>query len=233
MSDIEQNSQFQFRRLGNLAASSTSEVMVCARGYVEPASQAQRSVVSTNAQDKAGGTGSVAVRLTYLDSSYLRKTEDIALNGTTPVNTVASDIRFVEDFFVIQGAAAAGAIKLMTATAGGGTEITGIGIGTEQAFLCHHYVPAGMKCYFIRWGASVDDESKFKLKGQKRYGDNLVDVNIDLRNLMGITPPGFLDKDWELYNMAMGEKTYWRVTVVPNQSTATTIRANMMFWEEP
>jgi hypothetical protein len=224
---------YMLRRFGNLTALAVTEVLLAARAYVEQSAQAQRSVVSTSVQDKASGTGSVKVRITYLNSAYELKTEDVTLNGTTAVNTVATDIRFIEKFQVIQGAAAVGAIKLMTAAAGGGTEFCGIGIGTYDAFLCHHYVPAGKSGYVYAWQACVDDETKFKLMGRANYDGNVVDEHWDLHNLMGITtPPGHLEFMKYLNAVPFSEKAYIRVTVVPNQATSTTIRGDLLIWEQ-
>ena len=221
------------RRFGNLTAASTSEVLLSARAYVEQASEAQRSVQSSSVQDKAGGTGAVKVRITYLTSAYVLKTEDVTLNGTTKVNTVASDIRFIEKFQVIQGAAAAGAIQLMNGTGGGATEFCGIGVGTYDAFLCHHYVPAGKSGFVYAWVCCVDDETKFKLMGRATYGANVVDEHWDLHNLMGIaTPPGHLEFSKKLDAVPYGEKAYIRITVVPNQSTSTNIRGDLILWEQ-
>lgn len=227
------DSQFT-HKFGNLTASATAEVLVCARGYVEPASQAQRSVVSTSAQDSSGGSGAKKVRIEFLDSDYNFYTEDVVLNGTTPVDMVAENLRFVEAMYVIQGAYAAGAIKLMTATGGGGTEITGIGTSTGTAFLCHHYVPAGKRAWVLGWGAVIDDECSFKLNGQARYNGNLVNEVRDLYKMFmsNPTPPRTMEFDRATPNLAMPEKTYVRVTVVPNQNTSTVIRAYIDLWEE-
>jgi len=236
MSTYSQNALHQIHRFGNVTTSSTSEVLVSARPYVEQASQAQRSVVSTSVQDAAAGTGSKQVRIIYLDSNYVQRTEDVVLNGTTPVNTVATDIRFIEDFFVIQGAAAVGALKIMTAVAGGGSEFCGIGVATTQAFLCHHYVPAGKTAYILDWGVNCNDEANFKLTGQAIYGANRVDNIQDLFNLTAgnPTPPTNLryDRSFGDFPLVIGEKCYVRVTVVPVQATSTIIRAYIDFWEE-
>lgn len=221
------------RRFGNLTAASTSEVLLAARTYTEQSSNAQRSVVSTSNQDKPTGSGAAAVRITYLNSDYELKTEDVTLDGTQDVDTVATDIRFIEKFQVIQGSAAAGAIKLMTGTGGGGSEFCGIGVGTYDAFLCHHYVPAGKSGYVFSWGATVDDEVKFKLIGRATYGSNKVDEHWDLINLMGITtPPGLLVFRKKMDAMLFTEKSYIRITVVPNQTSSTTIRGELIVWEE-
>lgn len=220
------------RRFGNLTAAAASEVLLCARGYTEQSSQAQRSIESTSNQDKPGGTGASKVRVVYLNSAYELKSEDVTLDGTKDVNTVATDIRFIEKFHVVEGAAAAGAIKLLTEIDGGGSEFCGIGAYTYDAFLCHHYVPAGKSGYVYGWGASVDDEAKFKLMGRSTYGTEIVDEHWDLINLMGIaTPPSLLTFEKRLIAVPFQEKAYIRVTVVPNQATSTTIRGELLVWE--
>lgn len=222
------------RRLGNLSAASVSEVLVCNRGYVEPAAQAQRSLVSTSNQDKPGGSGAAAVRVVFLNSAYELKQEDVTLNGNSAVNMVATDLRFVEDMYVIQGTYAVGAVKLMTQTGGGGTEITGIGVATTSAFLCHHYVPAGKTGWVRGWGAVIDDECSLKLNGQDRFGANLVDVVRDLYKLFmsNPTPPRTMEFYRSLVGVPLGAQTYVRVTVTPNQATTTVVRATLELWEE-
>lgn len=223
------------RCIGNLTATSTSEVLVSSRPYVEQSSQAQRSVKSSSTQDAVGGTGAAAVRITYLDSNYALKTEDITLQGTTRVSTVGTDIRFIDKFEVIRGAAAVGAISLLDSPSGAQNEFCGISAGTTEAFMCHHYVPAGKQVFVMRWGATVDDEAKFKLNGQLRFGTNLVDRILDLDNLMNgnATPPNRIAFERSPSGVFVPEKTYIRTTVVPNQATTTTIRSFMELWETP
>lgn len=223
------------RRFGNLTATSTSEVLVATRPYAEPASQAQRSVVSTSALDSNTlATGARIVRITYLDSNYVQAFEDVALNGTTPVNTVATNIRFIERMEVIRGTEAQGALRLMTLIAGGGTEICGIASATTQTFLCHHYVPAGATAYMVGWGAAVNDETNLKLLGQiKLDGVNLVNAVFDLENLTAgnPTPPTRIEFERGLRAVVCPEKTYVRITAVPIQATSTIIRSFFYFVE--
>jgi hypothetical protein len=218
-------------RLGNLTAAATSEVLVSARAYNEPASQAQRSVKSSSASD---GSGKI-VRISYLDSNYVFAFEDVTLAGTTAVDTVATDIRFIESLELVKGAAAVGAIELFPTTGGTGTAICGIGAGTLQAFLCHHYVPAGKACYVLKWGATEDDECSFKLLGQERpNGTDIVDRVLDLEKMFSILfsgPPLFLEFEREAA-IPLVEKSYVRVTVVPNQTSSTVIRTRLLLWEQ-
>lgn len=210
------------RRFGNLTAVGTAEVLVCGRPYVEQSSQAQRSIQSTSVTDSNGAaTGAREVRITYLDSNYVLKTEDVFTNGTTKVNTVATDIRFIERLEVIKGTAAVGAIQLMTGTTGGATEFCGIPAGTNEAFLAHHYVPAGLKALLINWGATTNLNANFKLLGRKYFGANLVDQIVDLENLTGpgIVTAGRANFDRSTKSpIVFGEKTYTRITAVPGVS---------------
>lgn len=232
------------RRFGNLTAASTSEVLVFGRTYAEPASQAQRSIKSTSASDDDGTpSGARVIRITYLTSAYVRKTEDVATNGTAGVDTVGTDLRFIESMEVIRGSEAVGAVQLMTTTGGGGSEIMAISAGTAQTQACHHYIPAGKRCILLRWGATVDDECSLKFLSQDRPdGTNLVNRVVDLEKMFAgnPTPPtrltfersfqGGLDVAPE--HIILPEKSYFRVTVVPNQATSTVIRAWMDYWEE-
>lgn len=221
-------------RLGNLTTTSVSEVLVCNRDYVEPTAQAQRSLVSTSNQDKPGGSGAATVRVEFLNSAYELKSENVVLNGTSAVNMVATDLRFVQNMYVIQGTYAVGAVKLMTATGGGGTEICGVGAGTTDAFMCHFYVPAGKAGWVRGWGAVIDDECQLKLNGRTWYGANLVDDVRDLYKLFmsNPTPPRTMEFYRNLNGVYLGEKTYVRVVVTPNQTTATVIRATLDVWVE-
>jgi hypothetical protein len=222
------------RRFGNTTTTSTSEVLVSVRAYTEQSSDAQRSVQSSSTQDKTGGTGSTAVRITYLNSNYVLKTEDVTLNGTTKVNTVNTDIRFIEKFEVIAGALPVGAISLMNGTTGGATEFCGIAAATQEAFLCHHYVPAGKRAWITGWGATGDDEIKLKLYGAQTINSNSVTTVVGLENLMNnnSTSLNTVEFTRDLKGVLVPQKSYIRVTVVPNQTTSTTTRAWIYLFED-
>lgn len=225
------------RRFGNLTSTSASEVLVSSRAYAEQGAQAQRSMVSTSAIDSdALATGARVVRINYLNSAYELKFEDVVMNGILPVDTIATDIRFIESLEVIKGVAAAGALKLMTLAAGLGVEFAGIGVSTTQSFMCHHYVPAGKQCFVQNWGATVDDEASMKLTGQDMTTPQttLVDRIIDLEKLFdgNPTPPTRINFQRGFDGgLALQEKTYVRVTVVPNQASSTTTRSWLNLYE--
>jgi hypothetical protein len=72
-----------------------------------------------------------------------------------------------------------------------------------------------------------------KLKSQIRYGANLMDVNVDLDNISGITA-GSRSSFARAFigGMLVGEKTYIRITAVPGQVTTTIIRSVLDIWED-
>lgn len=56
----------------------------------------QMSIVSTSAEDSENGTGIQSVVIEYLNSTLEYSYEVLILDGLTPVNTIATDIRWVQ-----------------------------------------------------------------------------------------------------------------------------------------
>ena len=56
----------------------------------------QMTIVSTDAGDAVAGTGIQGIRVHYLDNLGVELTEDVVPNGVTGVDTVATNIRFVQ-----------------------------------------------------------------------------------------------------------------------------------------
>jgi hypothetical protein len=132
---------------GYVSTSGSSSTRVMATTYTEQSSNAQRSLVSSSANDAAAGTGARSVRLTYYDQALAGPfTEDVTMNGTTPVNTVASNICFIERIEVLTVGANgsnAGTISLKATTAGGGATVGSISTDDNETNWCHHYIGAG------------------------------------------------------------------------------------------
>ena len=80
----------------------------------QPDANMQMQVVSTSVNDTADGSGTQEVDIVYLPYEWSEEYswETIVLNGTTPVNTVATDIYRIEDFAVTKGRSADGNITL-------------------------------------------------------------------------------------------------------------------------
>jgi hypothetical protein len=115
--------------------------------YVEQSANFTGSVVSSNAADAAAGTGARSLKITYLDATGAGPfTETVTLNGTTPVNLANANHCFIEKMEVMSvgaGAKNAGTLSLFTGAGGAGTLVGTVGVGDNQTFWCHHYVPLG------------------------------------------------------------------------------------------
>jgi hypothetical protein len=166
---------------GDVATAALTSVPVMRTAYNEPATTGQRSFASANANDTLLGTGARSITLTYIknDGSGPYK-ETLNLNGTTGVNTVATDIRFVENVIVEtvgSGGANAGIITMYTAINKGGTVIGTVSVGDNQTYWAHHYIPTGKICNItgVSCGStstSVGMGAVFILKGQKLFNGN-------------------------------------------------------------
>ncbi len=138
------------RAVGYVATSSTGNQAVRGTPYLPQGNNAQRSVSSTSAADANGGTGAQSVTINYLDAAFAAHSETVVLNGVTPVNTVGTNIAFIESIVVASvgsGQVNAGTIQLFTATGGGGTIWASAAPGDQGTAYAHHYVPAGVTCY--------------------------------------------------------------------------------------
>ena len=147
-------------------STANTQVVLRATAYVEPTAAAQRSIKSASANDTSAGTGARTVEITYFDNTGTGPlTETVTLNGTTAVNTVATNIRFIESMVVKTAGSLltnAGVLSLYTTTAGGGTVIGSIGTGSliaatgdGQTLWAHHYCPADRTVEFAVLTAGI------------------------------------------------------------------------------
>jgi hypothetical protein len=148
------------RAQGYTGTNSTGGKAIRATTYTPQGTNSQRSISSTNAADTAAGTGAQTVTINYLDTSFASHSETVTLNGTTAVNTVGTNIAFIESMAVAtvgSGGGNVGTIQIFTATAGGGSVWGSIAPSDNQTFWAHHYVPSGVTCYIlsITAGATV------------------------------------------------------------------------------
>lgn len=136
--------------------------------YVGQTTNAQRSFVSTSANDSSAGTGARQIKLTYYNSSGAGPfTETLSTNGLTAVNTTATDICFVEKIEVTSvgsNGSNVGTINMYSTTGAGGTIIAaigvanlGTGVGDNTTLYGHHYVASGsvVNLYNLNCGAQT------------------------------------------------------------------------------
>jgi hypothetical protein len=135
---------------GDRTTAALTRVLVQRTTYTEQTTNAQRSIASASANDTAAGTGARTVKITYFDQTGAGPfTETITLNGVTFVNTVATDICFIEQIDVLTAGSTGsnvGIITLRAAAAGGGAVIGTIAATNNQTFWTHHYVATGKTC---------------------------------------------------------------------------------------
>ena len=104
----------------------------------------QMSIVSTSANDSAAGTGIRTLDIHYLDANLASQTETVTLNGTTPVLTIATNIRFIQCMHGLTfgaGNAAAGNIS----ASNGGNTYSYIETGRVRCSSSVRMVPAGKR----------------------------------------------------------------------------------------
>lgn len=138
------NSDFTF---GDVTLAAIAQAPVRRTAYIEQTTNAQRSILSASANDSAAGTGARTVRINYYTATFTGPfSETVTLNGTTPVNTVATNICYIESMEVLTAGSTGsnvGIISLKAATAGGGVTIGTIAATNNQTFWAHHYIPTG------------------------------------------------------------------------------------------
>lgn len=140
------------RANGYTATSATTGKAIRATNYTPQGANAQRSVNSTSANDTAAGTGARTVTISYLTAAFELKSETVTLNGVAAVNTVATDIAYIERITVAtvgSGGGNAGTVQVWTGLAGAGTVWGSIAASDNQTFWAHHYVPSGVSCYLL------------------------------------------------------------------------------------
>lgn len=141
-------------------AVASSENIMRLLTYTLQTTNAQRSVGSTSTNDASAGTGARQVTITYYDQNMNGPfTETVTLNGTTFVNTVGTNLCFIEKMVVISvgsGGKNAGIINLNSTTAGGGATIAEIATSQNQTQYVQHFVATGKTCYINNITMGVD-----------------------------------------------------------------------------
>jgi hypothetical protein len=223
---------------GNITTASIATFAVRRTAYTEQTSNAQRSIVSASANDTFAGTGARTVKITYLTSAGVLNTETVTLNGTTPVNTVAANICYIEKMEILtagSGGVAAGVISLKAATAGGGATIGTIAAGETQTYWAHHYVPAGRTCNITsQWGGhtgtTVGSGATFTIRALAQGIANAIERQVsDSFRLYGQSSS--VQRNYGSPIRVAGPArlvTY----VLPETSTSTNYRASFDYYEQ-
>lgn len=106
----------------------------------------QMSVVSTSANDSAAGSGVRTITIEYLNANLDLSIEVLTLNGTTAVNTTATDIRWVQAIYGATFGAGNDAAGTVTISEGG-TDYAQIDAGERCSYSSFRRVPRGKKLF--------------------------------------------------------------------------------------
>jgi len=113
----------------------------------------QLTLVSDDVQDTDVGTGARRVTIEYLDGSGLEQTEIITTDGTTGVDTVATDITFVNDMYVTGvGSNGVSEGEIIIYKKGAATTIYNVILeGGNKSLVINRKVPANKNLYITGW----------------------------------------------------------------------------------
>jgi len=136
----------------------------------------QMTVISTSLEDGPGNNGILTLRIEYLDADGLFQTEDIVMNGTTAVDTVATDIRFVQDMYALTVGPVGVAQGDITVIKKGGAAATDlyqfIVAGGNKSLVPHRMVPVGCHLVLKSWSATEGNNKRaaFRLRSTDMNG---------------------------------------------------------------
>jgi len=117
----------------------------------------QMTLVSTNAADDDGGTGINTVYIHYLDVNWEQQNETVILDGENPVNTIATDIKFVQDIHAVTVGSSGVAVWNITIYQTGDDTIVYdmIEAWGNMSLTISKMVPANKTFFLTRWTASA------------------------------------------------------------------------------
>lgn len=123
----------------------------------------QMTIISENDADNgATATGVTDIRIYYLDNAGLEQNEDKEINGQTGVDTVATNIRFIQDIHATARGAntvAEGNIRIYRKS--DPTRVYSmIYAGTNKAMVPHKMVPFGKTLHLRNWLGSEATSNK-------------------------------------------------------------------------
>ncbi len=133
-------------------------------------------ISSSNADNGATTTGVLTVKMHYLDASGDEQTETVTLNGTTGVDTVATDIRFVQDIYALTVGSNGVAQGNITCYKKGGSIANDlyqfIFLGGNKSLVPHRMIPNGKHLILKGWHAeeAANQRCAFKIRSTDMYG---------------------------------------------------------------
>ncbi len=140
----------------------------------------QMTLVSESANDTSGGTGIRTVKIHFINSTGVEQNETITMNGTSGVNTTATDIIFINDMYAVtkgSNEVAAGNVKIYK-TGTVGLVYNMIALGGNKSLVTNRMVPAGHTLYLRNWHCEEAQGKRvtFRIRSTDMYGELLLGV---------------------------------------------------------
>ena len=145
---------------------------------IPPSSGEQMEVVCSDADDITGGVGVREVEIHYLDGDGNPASETISTNGLTPVDTVATDMRYIQDIHthkVGSNGVSVGNISIRSKNEAGNPVYNMILAGGNMSLTINKMVPAGWTLYITHWDASAGGKQPVtvRLRSTDHHGELL------------------------------------------------------------
>jgi len=223
--------------VGYVTTAALTQVPIRPTTYTEQTTNSQMSIASGSANDTSAGTGARTVLLEYYDQNMNGPySETITLNGTSYVNTAATNICYIEHIEVItagSGGTNAGILTLKASTGGGGATVVTVPAGDTQWLTAHHYIPAGKTAFFTgvsvsHNGTTVGSGGVFVLK--RRALGSTVELQVsDYTRLYGQSSS--VSRVFQAPPRIVGPA---RITmyVSPESTSSTVFRASFDYYEQ-
>jgi hypothetical protein len=138
----------------------------------------QMSIASDDDADNgASATGVLTMRIDYLDANGNERIEDVTLNGTTPITTTATDMRFVNDIYALtvgsNGVAEGNISVYKTGGSIGSNLYQLIAAGGNKSLVPHRMVPVGKTLFLLAWHCeeAQGKRSAFRIRSTDMNGE--------------------------------------------------------------
>ena len=217
---------FKFGRNTDIDTGTAPEDIISGGGTkLFPTTDSTLSIVSTSANDTTAGTGINTIRIEGLDINFELISEDVVLNGLTPVITTGSYCRVHRMYGTLSGSLqAAGGVITVTHSAG---IITEIEVGNGQSQDCTYTVPSGYIFLIERLLASLErtasgagSELHFEIKS---FGSNTWRAQATLS--IAAAGTSFMERSTDMW-FPVQEKTDIRVRAIQVATNNTSIAAS-------
>lgn len=188
----------------------------------------QMTVVSTSSNDTSGGSGVREVFIHYLDGDWNPASETVTMNGTTGVDTSATDIKFVQDIHSTKAGSngvAAGDITIHQ-KGDASTVYDIIATGGNMSLTIQKMVPASNRYFIERWQttASAGNKPVFIRLRSTDHHETLYDGGSPIfifKDTATLEAGGFHFRKWSTnYRIQVPEKSVIKISVWADQDGA-------------